>query len=75
MTFYLLSTIMFQLYCTNNYLFDEVVGRCVPAKVCGAVIPETMSVGKKKCDDVEDGVSRGIGPCLNQYYVCKKVSQ
>ncbi|VDK72338.1 unnamed protein product, partial [Onchocerca ochengi] len=61
-----------KLYCTNNYLFDEVVGRCVPAKVCGAVIPETMSVGKKKCDDVEDGVSRGIGPCLNQYYVCKK---
>ncbi|KAM3727042.1 Chitin-binding domain protein [Dirofilaria immitis] len=59
-------------YCTNSYLFDEVVGRCVPAEICGAVVPESISLAKGECDGIEDGVSKGIGPCLSQYYVCKK---
>ncbi|KAL3981484.1 Chitin binding Peritrophin-A domain family protein [Acanthocheilonema viteae] len=62
-------------YCTNGYLFDGDVGRCVPAEVCGIVddaIGESMSLAKEKCDDTIDGISKGIGLCLSEYYVCKK---
>ncbi|VIO85929.1 Chitin binding Peritrophin-A domain containing protein [Brugia malayi] len=62
-------------YCISDYLFDEDVGRCVPAEVCGMVgdaIAESVSLTKEKCDGVEDGTSKGIGLCLSEYYVCKK---
>uniref|UniRef100_A0A0R3RYE3 Chitin-binding type-2 domain-containing protein n=1 Tax=Elaeophora elaphi TaxID=1147741 RepID=A0A0R3RYE3_9BILA len=62
-------------YCTDGYLFDEDVGRCVPAGVCGIVddaVAESVSLAKGKCIDIQDGISKGIGPCLNEYYVCKK---
>lgn len=68
---------MFQSYCTNGFLFDEDVGRCVPEEVCGIVddaVSESVSLSKSKCDGVEDGISKGIGLCLSEYYVCKKVS-
>lgn len=58
-------------------MFDEDVGRCVPAEVCGIVgdaVAESVSLEKEKCDGVDDGVSKAIGPCLSEYYVCKKVS-
>ncbi|CAG9529938.1 unnamed protein product [Cercopithifilaria johnstoni] len=69
------SGILRKSYCTNGYLFDEDVGRCVPAEVCGIVddaVAESGSLAKEKCDGIEDGVSKGIGLCLSEYYVCKK---
>lgn len=68
---------MFQSYCTNGYLFDEDIGRCVPAEVCGIIddaVVKSVSSAKEICDGVEDGTSKRIGPCLSEYYVCKKVS-
>ncbi|EFO24026.1 hypothetical protein LOAG_04466 [Loa loa] len=62
-------------YCINGYMFDEDVGRCVPAEVCGIIggaVAESVSLTKEKCDGVEDNISKGIGPCLSEYYVCKK---
>lgn len=76
---YYLGTIgtYFQSFCTSGYLFDEDVGRCVPAAVCGTVgdaVADSMSLAKGMCDGIQDGVAMGSGTCLNYYYVCMKVS-
>uniref|UniRef100_A0A183E5W8 Chitin-binding type-2 domain-containing protein n=1 Tax=Gongylonema pulchrum TaxID=637853 RepID=A0A183E5W8_9BILA len=51
----------FQSYCISGYLFDEDVGRCVPAEECGIIgeaVAGSKSLEQGICDGVEDGVAK-----------------